>query len=83
VDSEQDRQYASTTTTCSPIEVKKLPYNVEYKDDDLNDEKTLERALQLLYAARLGESGLRARPSIHINYDYLQSELDEEAKLRY
>jgi len=58
----------------------KLPYNMVYKDDDLNDEKTLERALQLLYAARLGESGLRARPSIHINYDYLQSALGREAK---
>jgi len=59
-----------------------IPYNVEYKEDDLNDEKTLERALQLLYAARLGESGLRARPSIHINYDYLQSDLGKDDPLQ-
>ncbi len=52
---------------------------MEYKEDDLNDEKTLERALQLLYGACLGESGLRARLSIHINYDYLQSALGREA----
>jgi len=53
----------------------KLPYNMVYEDNNLNGEKTLERAaLQLLCAARLGESGLRARPSIRINYDYLQSD---------
>jgi len=51
-----------------------------YQDDDPNDEKTLERELQLLCAARLGESGLRARPSIHINYNYLQPELGREVK---
>ncbi len=61
----------------------KLPYNMVYKDDDQKDEKTPEHALQLLYAARLGESGLRARPSIHVNYDYLQSELDKEAPLQH
>jgi len=38
----------------------KLPYNMVYTNDDLNDKKILERALQLLYAARLEESGLRA-----------------------
>ncbi len=60
----------------------KLPYDMVYQDDDLNDEKNLERALQLLYAARLGESGLRARLSIHINYDYLQSDLGKDAPLQ-
>jgi len=30
----------------------KLPYNMVYTNDDLNDKKILERALQLLYAAR-------------------------------
>jgi len=60
----------------------KLPYDMVYQDDDLNDEKTLERALQLLYAARLGESGLRVRLSIHIKHDYLQSDLGKEAPLQ-
>ncbi|KAL8655349.1 MAG: hypothetical protein Q9226_003081 [Calogaya cf. arnoldii] len=52
-----------------------LPANKVYNDDDLDDEDVLNLALRLLYAERVGEGNIRDKPSIHLNYGYLNSEV--------
>ena len=42
-----------------------------YTIEDLNDEEVHDRALRLLYRARLGQVNEYARISPHINYDQL------------
>ncbi|KAL8772460.1 MAG: hypothetical protein Q9209_002412 [Squamulea sp. 1 TL-2023] len=54
------------------------PKDEVFTDEDLDDEDTLHRALRLLYAKRVGEGPLRERPSIHVNYDHLRSDIGRE-----
>lgn len=58
----------------------RLPYDITYKDSHLHKDEHLRRALELLYAERLGEGALRAVPGIHIHYDYLHTAIGRQAK---
>ncbi|KAL8776146.1 MAG: hypothetical protein Q9213_008375 [Squamulea squamosa] len=49
-----------------------------FTDEDLDDEDILNRALRLLYAEGVGEGPLREKPSIHVNYDHLRSDMARE-----
>ena len=55
-----------------------IPYEITYEDEDLDDENTLNIALRLLYSERVGGGGLRNKPSIYINYDYIKTEVGKQ-----